>query len=348
MSQKTIQLSFFIALTLGLLVLAFFVFKPYLGIIFIASVLSVLFHPLYQKFIIWFNGRPGLSALATLFVIVVAIVLPAIFISTSVFSEAIGLYNSIAFGGGAQKAIDYVDLLSSKVGGSLFNNPTFEIGIENYFRDILGWVISHFDSVFSAVFKGILGFVLMLISIYYLLRNGTKLKESIVMWSPLPDHYDEEVLTALRSSIDAVIRGRLLVSVAQGVFLSIGFIIFGVANPVLWGFVGSIASLIPALGTSLITIPAVLYLFVNGSYGAGLGLLVWGAVAVGLVDDTLSFFILKRTIKIHPLLILFSILGGVQLFGVIGLIAGPVVVSAFLALLRVYPFILHQDLPTKT
>ncbi len=347
MSQKTIQLSFFIALTLGLLVLAFFVFKPYLGIIFIASVLSVLFYPLYQKFLIWFNGRPGLSALATLLVIVVAIVLPAIFISASVFSEAIGLYNSIAFGGGAQKAIDYIDLLSSKVGGSLFNNPTFEIGIENYFRDILGWVISHFDSIFSAVFKGILGFVLMLISIYYLLRNGTKLKEAIVMWSPLPDNYDEEILVALRSSVDAVIRGRLLVSVAQGVFLSIGFVIFGVANPVLWGFVGSIASLIPALGTSLITIPAVLYLFVNGSYGAGLGLLVWGAVAVGLVDDTLSFFILKRSIKIHPLLILFSILGGVQLFGIIGLIAGPVVISAFLALLRVYPFILRQDLSTK-
>ncbi len=349
MSQKTIQLSFFIALTAGLLVLSFFVFKPYLGIIFISSVLAVVFYPLYQKFIDWFKGRQGLAAFATLLVIVIAIVLPAIFISTSIFSEAIGLYNSIAFGGGAQKVIVYTDMLSAKFGQSIFQNPTFSIDIENYVKDTLGWIIGHFDSIFSAVFKGILGFFLMLISVYYLLRNGSYIRESVITWSPLPDNYDEEVLTALRSSVDAVIHGRLLVSIAQGVFLSLGFLIFGVANPILWGFVGSITSLIPALGTSLITIPAVLYLFITGSYGAGIGLLIWGAVAVGLVDDTLSFFILRKKIKIHPLLILFSILGGIQFFGIIGFIAGPVVVSAFLSLLRVYPFIMsYKDSGLKT
>jgi predicted PurR-regulated permease PerM len=348
MSQKTIQLSFFIAITAGLLVLSFFVFKPYLGIIFISGVLSVVFYPLYQKFLGWFNGRQGLSAFITLLVIVFAIVIPTILISTSIFSEAIGLYNSIAFGGGAQKVVMYVDLLSSKVGQALFRNPSLEINIESYFKDTLNWVITHFDSIFSAVFKGILGFFLMLISIYYLLRNGSRIREGVVLWSPLPDNYDEEILTALRASVDAVIRGRLLVAVAQGVFLSIGFLIFGVANPILWGFVGSIASLIPALGTSLITIPAVLYLFINGSFGAGIGLLIWGAVAVGLVDDTLSFFILKKKIKVHPLIILFSILGGVQMFGIIGFIAGPVVVSAFLSLMRVYPFIMsHKELESK-
>ena len=156
----------------------------------------------------------------------------------------------------------------------------------------------------------------------------------------MPDVYDEEVLETLRASVDAVLRGRFLIAVAQGVFLSLGFVIFGVGSPILWGFVGCIASLIPALGTSIITVPASIYLFINGNIGAGIGVLVWGALAVGFIDDTLSFFILKRKIKIHPLIILFSILGGVQFFGPIGFIAGPVLASAFFSILKIYPFII--------
>lgn len=327
-----------------MLIVSFLIFKPYLGIIFISGVLSVVFYPLYQKFILWFRGRQGLAALATLAVIVFLIVIPAIFISASIFSEAAGLYNSIAFGGGAQKIVLLTDSIFSKLNQSISSD--FSFNIEDYFRATLSWIISHFDSVFAVVFRGILGFFLMLISVYYLLRNASYIKENIILWSPLPDIYDEEVLDVLHSSVDAVLRGRLLVSVAQGFFLTLGFIIFGVANPILWGFVGAIASLIPALGTSLVTIPASIYLFLNGNIGAGIGVLIWGALAVGLVDDALSFFILKRKIKIHPLIILFSILGGVQYFGPIGFIAGPVLVSAFLSLLKIYPFIIsHKNNP---
>ena len=340
MSQKTIQLSFFIALTLGLFMVSFFVFKPYLGIIFISSVLSIAFYPLYQKFLFWFKEREGLAAITTLLVIVVVIVIPIIFLSTSIFTEAVDLYNSIVFQDGAQKIVVYTDAISSKLGQTIFRESTFQINIEDYLKDTLSWIIGHFDSIFAVVFKGVLGFFLMLISIYYLLRNGHHIRESVIMWSPLPDHYDTEILTVLRSSVDAVIRGRFLVAVAQGFFLSLGFVIFGVANPILWGFVGSIASLIPALGTSLITIPAALYLFLNGNIGAGIGILIWGVLAVGLIDDALSLFILKRKIKIHPLIILFSVLGGIQFFGPLGFIAGPVLVSAFLSLMKVYPFIM--------
>lgn len=340
MSQKSIQLSFFIGLTLCLFVVSFLIFKPYLGIIFISGVLSVAFYPLYQKFIVWLKNREGLAALATLVVIVFLIVIPAIFISASIFNEAANLYNSIAFGGGAQKAVILVDSISSKISQNIFSGSSFNINIEDYFRSALAWIIGHFDSVFAVVFRGMLGFFLMLISVYYLLRNASYIRENIILWSPLPNVYDEEVLSVLRSSVDAVLRGRLLVSVTQGFFLTLGFVIFGVANPVLWGFVGAITSLIPALGTSLVTIPASIYLFLNGNIGAGTGVLIWGALAVGLVDDALSFFILKRKIKIHPLIILFSILGGVQYFGPIGFIAGPVLVSAFLSLLKIYPFIM--------
>lgn len=340
MPQKTIQLSFFIALTISLLVLLFFVLKPFWGVIFISCVLSAAFYPLYQKFLFWFKNKESLASVLTVLVIVVAIVIPVIFISANVFSEAVGLYNSIAFGGGAQKIVVYLDSTSSQLGQALFHDPSAVINVQDYFRGALGWIIGHFDSVFTVVFRGLLGFVLMLVSIFYLLRGGSRIKETIVKWSPLPDNHDEEIIAAISSTVDAVFRGRFLVALAQGLFLGLGFFVFGVGNPILWGFVGAMASLIPVFGTSLLILPASVFLFVNGDISAGIGMLIWGALAVGPLDDTFSFFILRKKIKINPLIILFSILGGVQFFGPLGFIAGPVLVSALIALMKIYPSIM--------
>src|SRR3989344_2879319 len=341
MPQRKLQLSFFIALTLGLLVLSFFVLKPYMGIIFVSAVFSVVFYPLYEYFLTKTNNNKGFSSILTILVIIVVIIIPLTILSTALFKEAGGLYNSLAFGGEGEIVTGLINEFLFKIQKFLPEGVSpSALDIESHIQNILSWVISHFDSVFSLVFQGILGFILMLVSTYHLLKNGLSIKKFIVMWSPLPDDYDDQIIEALRSSIDAVFRGRFLVSVAQGFFLGIGFVIFGVENPVLWGFVGAIASLIPALGTSLITIPAAAYLLLTGHTGSAIGILIWGALAVGLVDDTLSFFILKRKIKIHPLITLFSILGGVSFFGPIGLIAGPVIVSGLIALLRVYPYII--------
>ena len=205
---------------------------------------------------------------------------------------------------------------------------------------MLNWVIGHFDSIFSVVFGGILNFILMLISLFYLFIFGDKIKKGLMTWSPLPDKHDEEFIQTLKSSIDAVLRGRILVSVIQGVLVGIGFVIFGVGSPVLWGFVGGVASLIPILGTSVVIAPAVIYLFLSHSVGAGLGLLIWGAVVVGLVDNIIPIIFMKDKMGVHPMIVLFSMLGGVEIFGAIGFLVGPVVVSAFVALMKIYPFIM--------
>lgn len=340
MSEKTIQLSFFIALTTILLVLSFLVFKPYLGIIFLSGVLSVAFYPVYEKFLLWFRGNQGVSSLATLVVIVIVIFIPTFLISASVFKEAVGLYNSITLGNEGQEIVFKVDSALSDFAKNFINDPTLEVHIENYFKDVLSWVIGHFDSVFSVVFDGILGFTLMLISIYYFLRNALYVRARAIAWSPLPDSFDKEILEVLRDSVDAVLRGRFLVSIAHGFLIGIGFWIFGIGSPILWGFVGSIASLIPTIGTAIVTVPATIYLFANGHVGAGVGMLIWATVIVGLADNVLSAIILKRSIKINPLIILFSILGGIEFFGPIGFLAGPVLVSAFISVMRIYPFIM--------
>lgn len=340
MGQKNIQFYFFISLTLLLVIFSFLIFKPYWVVLFISALLSIIFYPLYQKFVTKLPGKHSISAGLTLVVIVFVIVLPTIFISASVFNQAVGLYNSIIFGGGAEKLIFSLNEVYKSVNSTLFPFGTpIDLNLNDHIESGLSWIISNFSKIFSFVFNGFLGFILMLITIYYLLINGDKIKPLVVKWSPLPDNYDEEIINNLKNSVDTVVRGRFLVAIAQGLFMGFGFFIFGVPNPVLWGFVGAVASLIPILGTSLITIPASIYMFMVGSFFGGVGVLVWGALAVGLIDDVLGFFIMKRGIKIHPLFILFSILGGVEFLGPIGFLAGPIIISSLIAVLRIYPFL---------
>lgn len=340
MSHRTIQLSFFGGAAILLFVLLFFIFKPYIGVIFLSAVLSVTFYPMFESLRTRFGGRPALAALVTVLAIVLFIVVPLSILSASLLMEALDLYNKLAFGGGSVQIISIANEFISKI-DSLLPSTQFSQGVsvDEYIRSSLNWIIGHTDSFLALIFGGLFKFVLMLLSSFYLLLNGNKIKQILIKWSPLPDKYDEEFVDTLRSSVDAVLRGRILVSVAQGLILGLGFALFGVGNPVLWGFVGAIASLIPIVGTSIVTIPAIAYLLFVGHIGSAIGLLIWSALCVGFVDNVLSFIFFRGRINVHPLIILFSILGGVEFFGVIGFLVGPVVVSAFVALTKIYPFI---------
>lgn len=341
MSKKTIQLTFFSIFTVGLSIILFFVFKPYLGVIFIAGVFAITFYPLYRILVDKFSGRENIAALTTTLLIVIFIILPIIIVSTFLLKETVDLYNTIVSGDQSTNIISQLNSLVDKIntfGPTGLMDSRVDLGI--YARDVLDWIIGHFDSIFATVFGGLLNFILMILSLFYLFIYGDKIRKGLIIWSPLPDQYDEEFMETLRSSINAVLRGRILVALVQGIFIGIGFVVFGVSSPVLWGFVGGLASLVPIVGTSLVTIPAVFYLLLTGHLGAGIGLFMWGAAVVGLVDNVVSVIFFKDRIKVHSLVVLFSILGGVELFGAIGFLVGPVIVSVFIALMKIYPFVM--------
>ena len=147
---------------------------------------------------------------------VVCIIIPVVFLSALLLKEAVDLYNGIIIGGGSEGLITKANELIQQVGALLpqsFINR--DIQIDEYARNLLNWIINHFDSVFAAVFDGLFKFVLMLLSIYYFLVSGEKIKNGLIAWSPLADKHDQDFLKTLRLSIDAVLRGRILVSAVQ-------------------------------------------------------------------------------------------------------------------------------------
>ncbi len=344
MSHKNVQLYFFLLMMIILFGLSFFVFKPYLNVIFLSSVLAVCFYPMFLKFRHYLKGNSALASLSTIFVVIVCIIVPLLFLSTRLLKEAIDVYNDLALGTDKNIIVDGSNVLLNSVKNILGSDMVsmIDFDFQMYARSIISWIISHVDSLFVIIFGGLFNFVLMILSLYYLLINGEKIKSILISWSPLPDDRDLDFINTLNISVDAVLKGRILVSIAQGFLLGIGFAIFGVGSPVFWGFVGAISSLVPILGTSIIVMPAVIFLLIQGSLYQAIGLFLWGAVCVGLIDNVLSFVFLKDKIRIHPLIILFSILGGVEFFGSIGFLLGPVIISALLSVMKIYPFIMSD------
>jgi len=307
-------------------------FFPYLKTIALAAALAILVSPIHRRLIVRFKGARSLSAALITLLVIIAVALPVAFISFQIFQESRDLYNDIS----ANRATyleTFNQLLRNTVGRYF---PQFKLDTTDLIKQGATWIISNFNYFFASAITTIGHGVLGLIALFYLLRDGDKFTSALMDYSPLPDRYDRDILSKLQTAVQSVFRGSLLVALIQGVLTAIGLTIFGVPSPALWGSIAAICALIPGVGTSLILIPAILYLFLTGQDLRGIGLTIWAVFAVGLIDNVLGPSLIGQGIRIHPLIILFSVIGGISLFGPLGFIFGPLSVSLLMALLEIY------------
>ena len=340
-NQARWQIIFFIILLVGVSILNFFILKPYLGVMFLAVVLALAFYPYYEKVLAKFGGRKNLASAIALAIICILILIPAVFITIMLFQEAANLYVSLVSGGVGQTGTlaSLTQFLQGKLNLIL---PNIKIDLAQYLQTGLGWLISNLDVFFSSFVSLLMNLFLLLISLFYLFKNGDQLVQTLTRLSPLDDNYDNKILTKISASVNSVVRGSFIIALVQGLLTGFGFFIFGVPNPILWALVAAVASFVPFLGTALVTVPGIIYLFIQGSLGASMGLLIWGVLAVSLVDNALVPLLLKRGIPINSLLILLSVLGGVSFLGPVGFLAGPIILSLLFVLFEIYPLIIKK------
>lgn len=337
LNSKT-QHYFFFALLAVVAVLAVFIFLPYLSAIIIALVCSVVFRPIHNKLLNIFS--PAVSAFLTIIFVAVIIFIPLGFFGLRISTEAQSLYGYITTEGNQVKIVTMMNDLVLRVGHKVLGyypevSPD-SFNIAGYAQGFLSWSFTNLDSIVSNTAKFAFNIFIILIALYYMLRDGGNLKKSIIAMSPLLDAYDEEIFAKLEAAIFSVVRGSLGVSIVQGLLTMLGFWIFGIPNPVLWGSLAAIASLIPGIGTAIVLIPAILYLYLSGSALAAGGLLVWAVLAVGLIDNFLGPYLVQRGVHVHEFLILLSVVGGLSFFGPIGFILGPLILSLLFSLLDIY------------
>ncbi|MFA7302229.1 MAG: AI-2E family transporter [Candidatus Paceibacterota bacterium] len=344
MTLKSLQHYFLIVLIVVTSTLCFFIFQSYLVVLVLAAVFAVVLQPLHRLVLRVMRGLPGLAAAVTILLTVTCVLVPLTFIAFQVLSEAQQLYTAIAVGEGnihfSAVIQDANRAVSQYAPGLAVSEADLALSIDQYSQEALSWLVHSLGNVFGSVARLLFDLFIFVIALYYLLRDGIRLKQWVAEATPLSDADDNKIFARLEGAVNSVIRGSLTIAIVQGILTATGFSLFGVPNAILWGVVAALASLIPGIGTALVLAPAVAYLFIVGATLPAVGLLVWGVLAVGMIDNFLGPKLMGKGMRLHPLLVLLSVLGGLAFFGAAGLFIGPLSISLLFALLAASHYVI--------
>ncbi len=333
MTYKRFQAYFFVILLAASLILTLLVFRPYFMPLALGAVLAVIFRPLYHLLHRLLRSDIAAAFLTTI-VAALVLVLPMVYFFAALYAELSGSYGSWRglLDIGAVRVLlqrwltpDQQQQVLAVVGNSA---GFLQTGAER----ILGNLFSLFGNALAVL----LGFVVMLLSLYYLLKDGARIKRELLVLSPLNDEYDELVIRRLVTAAGAVVNGFVVIGLAKGVIAGVCFWLVGLPAPFFWGTMTGLSWFMPIFGSALIMLPAAGYMMMTGHLAAGIIILIVLAALVHPVDNLLQPFLVGAQISTHPLLVLLSVVGGLQFFGFSGFIFGPMALAATMALLDIY------------
>ena len=201
---------------------------------------------------------------------------------------------------------------------------------------VSGWLSSNLQGLAGGTFNAFIAVGIMYFMLYYMLTNTTSLRESLITYIPLGKDNLRLIGEESRQLVRSNALGIPLVALVQGILALIGFLIFQVPDPFFWFVITAIGSMIPFIGTAIGVVPPVILLFENYMQFQAIALVIYGFVVVGSSDNIIRLYVLERLASVHPLITLFGVVVGVPLFGFIGLIFGPLLVSLFLLIVKIY------------
>ncbi|MFA5841021.1 MAG: AI-2E family transporter [Candidatus Paceibacterota bacterium] len=330
MQPKIIEKYFFFGLLAATFIFTFLIFQPFWIVLVLGVSFSIMLYPVYQ----WLSRKhlpSWLAALITLTLFILVLCLPLFGVITIVFNQSQDLYYSIANNG---NTFPLISSIGNKINHFLPNGIYFDINEK--VSGFISFLTNNLANIFSATLSVLFSFVLMLLTIFYFLKDGEMWRKALLKFSPLSDSDDEKIIGRLSQTINEVMKGTLFIAIIQGILMSIGLTIFGVQNAAIWGVVAAITSLIPSVGTAMVSVPAIIFLFMTGHIVPAFGLTIWSTIVVGTIDNFLTPYIIGNKIKIPPFLILFSVLGGIALLGPVGILIGPLAVSLLYTLTEIY------------
>ena len=341
MQKQELRSYLLLALIALSVALALYILYPFVTPLLLAMIFAVVLSPVHTFFLKRFGSWKGAAALATVVTGFVCVLLPLSLILSLIGIEAQQLYVSLTSGESksavAQQALTTIQThLQTYFPHVRFSSSALLENADTYIQQGLQWILSHSVSAATGAASFALEFFLFVIALFYMLRDGKELRRALMDLSPLTERDDELLFGRLTLAINSVIRGNLAVSFIQGVVATIGLTLFEVPQSILWGVVAMLSSLIPGVGTSFVTIPAIIYVyFAHGTLPA-IGLACWAIAAVGTIDNFLGPKLVGKGMKIHPLFVLFSVLGVVSVFGPVGIFLGPLSISFLAAIVSVY------------
>lgn len=341
---KLLSRLFLLALMAVLAWGVYLVMRPFLDALITAVILTISFQPVYSLIHRRITNS-SLAALVCIVLLLVVILLPMTFLITTVVGEMRDLYGVMAEqsrneGGWGEYFNHLVERpvawVAQRTGSQA---PEIKAALlqkaEQWSAGALKWLTSIFGNL--ATTFGNLIFTLFVM--FFLFQSGDVFERRLLMYLPMEERRLRHLLDILKNAIVTNLYGMVIVALLQGSLVGISFAFVGLRSPVFWGLVAAFTSLIPLVGTALVWVPGVIVLLVGGSYGKAIFLALWGALVVGFSDNIARPLILQRGIEMSTLALFLALMGGVQVFGLIGLFAGPVIFTAAYVVLK----ILHEE-----
>jgi len=332
MEDKEIKKYVVITLFAILAVLSFFIIKPIFLAIFIGLVLAYLFSPLYRLINKKITSK-NISALIVILLVAILISVPIILVIRYSLSNLDRVYNYVS-------SISDVESLIKTTFPQLLNNEQISINIHaittSLSSKISGFVSSAINNLFFNIIPILLSVAITLFIFFVAMRDQEELKSYIVSLSPFSKEYQKKFYEKFESVTYSAIYGELVVGVSQGIIAGIGFFICGVPHALLLTFLLTLASILPIIGPWLIWIPVDIYLFLNGHTGSAIGLLIYGLFIINWVDTILRPIVVSKGTKMNSAIALIGMTGGLYVFGIMGLIIGPLILAYFILLVEAY------------
>lgn len=333
-------------LALLLLYAAFRIIWPFMTAILLGAILVTLTFGIFKRVRDRMKGSSTKAAVVMLLGTTLLLVIPALVLSILLVQQANVVVEKLQ-SGEAQAMVRRIDI---EPGVALIKRvaPNFDpktLSPERLLlpamQQIPGWVARHGGAVLGGLAGMLLGFALVLLTMFFFYTEGEEIVTQLSVLSPLPKRYDREFGERFKDVIDATFRGQLFTGIAQGLMTGIGLAIAQVPGAGFWGAVAALLSLIPMVGAAAVWVPAAIYLVISASMGSrpwwqAIFMIVWGVLFVSLVDNIVRPWAMKGKAQLPAIPLLFAVLGGLQAFGFVGLVIGPLVFSLLMSLIDIY------------
>ncbi len=331
---------FLLILVFGISWMFYEMITPFALALLLAAIFAGMFHPLYRRIRDWFRGREGLAAAVTVLILFLVVLIPLAGLLGIVAGQAVEVTHAV--GPWIERQLEQPDRLDEL----LWSNPRLEWlqpyqqMVMNKASELAGRVGTFLVNSVAAATRGTASFLLslfvMLYATFFFLIHGREVLEKVLYYIPLEPEDENRMVEKFLSVTRATLKGSLVIGIVQGVLAGAAFAVAGIEAPAFWGTVMAVLSIIPAVGTGLVWVPAVIYLFAVGRTGTAIALGLWCALVVGTVDNFLRPVLVGRDTKMPDLLVLVSTLGGLYFFGAVGFIIGPVVAALFITIWEIY------------
>jgi predicted PurR-regulated permease PerM len=340
MYKRRFSRSFLILLLVLITGLFLWMIRAFLLTLLMAAIVAGLASPLYQRLLSACRGRRSLASVITLLLLLLLVLVPLSLVLGSVVKEAYEISQTAL--PWIQARLEEPDLLVQY----LQNLPgadrllPYREQILQKAGELAGSLGNFLVDSLSATTRGTVTFLIhlgiLLYSLFFFLMDGTSLLQRILGYLPLAAPDAQRLVDRFTSVARATVKGTLFIGLAQGSLAGLAFAIVGIPGAFFWGTVMTLLSVIPGPGSGLIWLPAGIFLIIDGRLGTGIGLLIFCGLVVGSIDNVLRPRLVGRDTQMHDLLILFSTLGGILVFGVLGIIVGPILAALFVTIWQLY------------